>query len=142
MIGLVVTGHAQFASGITSALSLLAGELQDTRVVDFPGTQSPEELTANMAAAIDELTEAEGVLICSDVLGGSPFKSAATLAATHSRVRVIAGTNLPLLIEAYMAHEAATDVTAFAQRVVGTARTSTMIYEPAPYVEEVEEDGI
>lgn len=142
MIGLVITGHAQFATGVSSALSLLAGALQDTKVVDFPGEQSPEELTTNIATAIDGLAGANGVLVCTDVLGGSPFKSAATLAAVRPNVRVIAGASLPLLIEAYMAHGAATDVDAFARQVVETARTSTMVYEPAPYVEEAVEDGI
>lgn len=142
MVGLVVTGHAGFATGVSSALALLAGELRDVGVVDFPGTQSVDELGANLAAAIDGLGGTEGVLVCTDVLGGSPFKAAATLAAERPSVRVVSGANLPLLIEAYMAHGSATDVDAFARQVVEAARTSTLLYEPAPYVEEVEEDGI
>ena len=142
MIGLVVTGHVGFASGVSSALALLAGELRDIGVVDFPGTQSVEELEANLAAVIDVFEEADGVLVCTDVLGGSPFKAAATLATARSSVRVVSGTNLPLLIEAYMAHGSATDIDAFARQVVEAARTSTLLYEPAPYIEEAEEDGI
>lgn len=142
MIGLVVTGHESFATGVSSALALLAGELQDVSVVDFPGTQPAEELGVNLTTAVDAFEEADGVLVCADVLGGSPFKAAAILAAERPGVRVVSGTNLPLLIEAYMAHGTAVDIDAFARQVVETARMSTSLYEPAPYVEETEEDGI
>ncbi len=48
MIGLIVTGHGNFATGITSSLRLIAGEPHDYQAVDF----LPED-------SIDLLTETE-----------------------------------------------------------------------------------
>ena len=36
MIGLIVTGHANFGSGMTSSVNLIAGEQEAYRYVDFP----------------------------------------------------------------------------------------------------------
>ena len=44
MIGIVVTGHGNFASGIVSALKLLTGEPDALEAVDFEGSQSAETL--------------------------------------------------------------------------------------------------
>ena len=44
MIGLIVTGHGHFASGLTSSLKLIAGEPKNYAAVDFEETDSTEDL--------------------------------------------------------------------------------------------------
>lgn len=129
MIGIIVTGHAHFATGVTSALELLAGTLQDVAVIDYEGTQAPEELSAEIEKAIEGFAEADGVLICTDILGGTPFKCAATIATADSRVRVVTGTNLALLISAYFAHTGATDADALCTQVLEEARNGATKFE-------------
>ena len=43
MIGLIVTGHANFGSGMTSSVNLIAGEQEAYRYVDFLPTYGTEE---------------------------------------------------------------------------------------------------
>ena len=75
MIGLIVTGHANFGSGMTSSVNLIAGEQEAYRYVDFLPTYGTEELTEEIAKAMDELKDCEGIIIFTDLMGGSPFNS-------------------------------------------------------------------
>ena len=79
MIGLIVTGHANFGSGMTSSVNLIAGEQEAYRYVDFLPTYGTEELTEEIAKAMDELKDCEGIIIFTDLMGGSPFNVAASL---------------------------------------------------------------
>ena len=54
MIGLVVTGHANFGTGITSFVNLIAGEQEAYKAVDFLPTYSTEDLTCELTKALDE----------------------------------------------------------------------------------------
>ena len=73
MIGLIVTGHANFGTGITSSVNLIAGEQEAYRAVDFLPTYSTEDLTQEISKAIDDLKDCEGIIIFTDLMGGTPF---------------------------------------------------------------------
>ncbi len=83
MIGLLVTGHANFGSGITSSVNLIAGEQEAYKYVDFLPTYSTEDLTGEITKALDELKDCEGVIIFTDLMGGTPFNVAAQLDMTR-----------------------------------------------------------
>ena len=59
MIGLIVTGHANFGSGITSSVNLIAGEQEAYRSVDFLPSYSTEDLAREMTKALDELKDCD-----------------------------------------------------------------------------------
>ncbi|MGL6220061.1 MAG: hypothetical protein ACRC36_18605 [Lacrimispora sphenoides] len=73
MIGMIVTGHGSYATGITSGLKLLAGEPENYEPVDFLEDDSLEILTGKLAAAAKRLSQCTGILIYADLTGGSPF---------------------------------------------------------------------
>ena len=79
MIGIIVTGHGTFATGLTSGLKLLAGEPSDYESVDFDPEESLEVLTENLTHALDRLESCEGILILADLTGGSPYNAAVRL---------------------------------------------------------------
>ncbi|MCQ4957072.1 PTS fructose transporter subunit IIA, partial [Veillonella parvula] len=72
------------------------------RYVDFLPTYGTEELTEEIAKAMDELKDCEGIIIFTDLMGGSPFNVAASLGHGKENVRIVAGTNLPMLVEIVM----------------------------------------
>lgn len=100
MIGLLVTGHGHFATGLSSSLELIAGAQPHTAFVDFEADHSVEILRENLAKAMDSLKDCDGILVLSDLPGGSPFKTAVELKFERQDqpMEVIAGTNLPLLV--------------------------------------------
>ena len=100
MTGIIVTGHGTFPEGILSAVSLVAGKPDNTQAVNFEMGQSSEDLKDSMAKAMESL-EGE-VLILADLVGGTPFNTAAALrkARADKRIKVIAGVNMAALVEA------------------------------------------
>lgn len=106
MVGMIVTGHGSFASGITSGLKLLAGELQDYQPVDFTPEDSVDSLTQKLSCALDELQGCDGVLIFADLAGGSPFNVSVRLKMERKQeILVIGGANLPSVLNAFMTRE-------------------------------------
>lgn len=142
MIGIIVTGHGNFASGLTSSLDLIAGKPEQYVAVDFKAEFSIEDLERELHNAWDALHECEGILVLSDLLGGSPFKTAVMIAQKKEKVEIVAGTNLPMLIEVNMARKFVEDVASLANMAVTTGKDQVLRYEYVPYVQEEPMDGI
>lgn len=100
MVGIILTGHGNFATGILSSLKLIAGEQENLRCVDFIEGDSTEALEKKLKCAISELNTDE-ILVLSDLAGGSPFKISVLLSQKlqNKNMRVLAGTNLGMLLE-------------------------------------------
>ena len=123
MIGLIVTGHGNFATGILSSLRLIAGEPDHCQAVDFLPEESVEELTEKIGAAVDSFQDCGSVLILADLVGGSPYNVATKLRMSgRANLEVVGGTNLASLIEASMGREGTEDVKELAKSVAETAK--------------------
>lgn len=99
MIGIVLCGHAQFASGLYSSVSLIAGEQEAFQTVDFSKEMSSELLQEKLTAAVEAVDQRKGIVIFTDIPGGTPFNQAVMLSTKMEGVKVISGTNLPALLE-------------------------------------------
>lgn len=142
MIGIIVTGHGHFGSGLTSSLNLIGGEQQNYKYVDFVQEFSVDDLERELIKAMDELKECEGILVLSDLAGGSPFKTAVVCGAARGNVKVIGGTNLPMLVEISMARQFINELDALTDMAINTGKDQVVKYEFKP-VEQVEvEEGI
>lgn len=142
MIGLLVTGHANFGSGLTSSVNLIAGEQEAYKYVDFLPTYSTEDLTVEMTKALEELNNCEGVIIFTDLMGGTPFNVAAQLGHGKERIRIIAGTNLPMLVEIVMSRKFMDDLDGLVDSVLETGKEQVVKYEFKQVVQEESDDGI
>ena len=95
---LLIVSHGEFCNGILDSYKMIAGEnknivavsLTDAGIQDFV-----ERLTDQLAKfASDE------VLILTDIKGGTPYNEAYKYyLSNEKRVRVVAGMNLPMVIE-------------------------------------------
>ena len=142
MIGLIVTGHGNFGTGLTSSLNLIAGEQQNYYAVDFLPDYSVEDLERELNKALDGLKDCDGILILSDLVGGSPFKSSVILSTQRENVEVIGGSNLAMLIEVSMARNFNDDLQALTAMAVNTGKDAIVHYVFQPIEEVVCEDGI
>ncbi|MDD7268107.1 MAG: PTS fructose transporter subunit IIA [Lachnospiraceae bacterium] len=144
MIGLIVTGHGHFATGLGSALELIAGVNEQVVTVDFEADHTIETLTQNLNAAIDRLSGCDGVLVLSDLAGGSPFKTAVEckFARPELKMEVIAGTNLPLLIEGATMTEDFDCPKTMADELIGMTEEYIVLFELEVHEDAVEDDGI
>jgi len=99
MLGIVLVSHGNMASGMVDSARMLFGEtgLTQVRPVSLFPEDSMETLDEKLTAAVEEVDSGEGVIILVDLLGGSPCNRAAY--KVPEVIQVIAGMNLPLLIE-------------------------------------------
>lgn len=119
MIGCIVTGHGEFAIGMTKALTMIAGDQEHYAVVPFYEEDSLETFEDNMEKSIASLREnTDGVIIFADLMGGTPFRTAMIQASGYDKVEVITGTNLPMLIEIGLGRLYSEDVEALAAQAV------------------------
>ncbi len=101
MIGLIVTGHGDFAKGIHDATVMIAGEQENYEIVLFQESMSLDSLQIELKEKIDLLLESnQGVVILTDLKGGTPFNTSMILSNEYTNVEVISGINLPISIEA------------------------------------------
>lgn len=99
MTGIVVAGHGNFASGLTSMLELVVGKQENYEYIDFLQGESQESLEEKFREKLNALRDCEKVAVMTDIAGGSPFKTAVMYAMSEGRLNVIAGTNVPMLVE-------------------------------------------
>ena len=95
MIGILVTGHGRFATGITSALELVLGKQEWFEAVDFPDGDTKTELERNMDEALKRLEGTEHILAFS----GSPFNTLIDRAMRRGGITVYYGTNVAMLLD-------------------------------------------
>lgn len=98
MIGVILSGHGQFASGLLSAVTAIAGSQENLSAIDFLATDSSEILQAKILREIENLA-CDSIAIFTDIAGGTPFNQSVLAShKTHATCRVFSGTNMPLLL--------------------------------------------
>lgn len=108
MIGVILTGHGNIADGFVSGANLVFGELENCEAINFTFDVTPEQLEKNLEEAINRLNVGKGVLILTDILGGTPFRTASLLSIKNENVKVISGVNFPLILEVLSEREDST----------------------------------
>lgn len=98
MIGLVLVAHGNLAAEFASALNHVLGAQEAVAVVNVTAGMSPEDCRVAVRAAIAAVDSGQGVLLLTDMLGGTPG-NAAQACHEPGRVEVLAGLNLPMLIK-------------------------------------------
>lgn len=98
MIGLVLVTHGRLADEFVHALEHIVGK-QDMVVAVAIGPEDKMEVRrADIAAAVKSVDTGEGVIILTDMFGGTPSNLAISL-LEEGRVEVVAGLNLPMLVK-------------------------------------------
>lgn len=124
MVGLLVATHGTLASGIESALSLLAGKPENFGTLELHSGMDPASFKDLMSEKIDELDAGDGVLVLLDIFGGTPSNSFGQLMG-RDNIRAIAGVNLPMAIEAVFSRPGLS-LDELSARVAETGRDATV----------------
>jgi PTS system mannose-specific IIA component len=97
MIGLILVTHGRLAEEFLVALEHVVGPQQQVATISIGPRDDMEGRRKEIAASIRQVDTGQGVIILSDLFGGTPSNLAISLLDT-GRVEVIAGVNLPMLI--------------------------------------------
>jgi PTS system mannose-specific IIA component len=98
MIGLVLVTHGRLAEEFRSALEHVVGRQEHIETISIGPDDSPDARRADIAAAIARAEAGSGVIVLTDMFGGTPSNLAISLLAKN-KVEVIAGLNLPMLVK-------------------------------------------
>ncbi len=97
MIGLVLVTHGALAREFIVAMEHVVGPQERVVPVCIGPDDDMEEKREDIAKAIAEVDGGNGVIILTDLFGGTPSNLAISLMKSE-RIEVIAGINLPMLI--------------------------------------------
>ncbi|WP_265529931.1 PTS sugar transporter subunit IIA [Sphingomicrobium marinum] len=97
MIGLVLVTHGQLATEFITAMEHVVGPQDAIEGVCIGPDDDMEARRADIATAIKAVDKGEGVIILTDLFGGTPSNLAISLMEGDD-IEVIAGINLPMLI--------------------------------------------
>ena len=98
MVGIVVVAHGQFANELVATTEFIVGKKDYITSVMTDPTKPVEVLRDGIASAIKRVDKGEGVLILTDMFGGTPSNISLSF-LSGGLVEVLAGVNLPMLIK-------------------------------------------
>ncbi len=98
MIGLVLVTHGRLAEELRHAMEHVVGPQAACATVCIGPDDDMEGRRADIAARIRDVDQGDGVVLLTDIAGGTPSNLALSL-ADRQQVEVIAGINLPLLVK-------------------------------------------
>ena len=97
MIGLVLVTHGRLASEFIVAMEHVVGPQKQIAPICIGPDDDMEERRQQIAEAIRTVDSGDGVIVLTDLFGGTPSNLAISLMKTD-KIEVIAGVNLPMLI--------------------------------------------
>ena len=97
MIGLVLVTHGGLAREFVTAMEHVVGPQERIASICIGPDDDMETRRAEIAQAIEAMDDGSGVIILTDLFGGTPSNLAISL-MKDARTEVIAGVNLPMLI--------------------------------------------
>jgi PTS system mannose-specific IIA component len=98
VIGVVVVTHGQLAIELVNAAEMIVGDLPQFTAVSIGWHDDVNDAREEIVQAIERVRGEEGVLLLTDMFGGTPSNLGMTFLA-KDRVEVITGVNLPMLIK-------------------------------------------
>jgi PTS system mannose-specific IIA component len=98
MIGIVIVTHGRLAQEIIAAMEHMVGPQTHLRAVSIGPEDDIERRQREIAAAVKSVDLGDGVVIATDMYGGTPCNLALTC-LQRSKTEVLAGANLPSLIK-------------------------------------------
>ncbi len=98
MIGVVLVTHGNLAIEFRKALEHVVGPQEKFAVVCIEANDDMEQRRRDIAECVNQVEDGNGVMILTDLFGGTPSNMAISLMADHA-VEVVAGINLPMLVK-------------------------------------------
>ena len=98
MIGLVIVTHGRLAEEFVAATEHVVGPQERIKAVSIGADDDMEKRRADILKAAQDVDECDGVIILTDMFGGTPSNLAISV-MEKANAEVVAGVNLPMLIK-------------------------------------------
>ncbi|KTY39614.1 mannose/fructose/sorbose PTS transporter subunit IIA, partial [Salmonella enterica] len=131
-IAIVIGTHGWAAEQLLKTAEMLLGEQENVGWIDFVPGENAETLIEKYNAQLAKLDTSKGVLFLVDTWGGSPFNAASRIVVDKERYEVIAGVNIPMLVETFMARDDDPSFDELVALAVETGREGVKALKAAP----------
>jgi mannose PTS system EIIA component len=98
MIGGLVVTHGRLAIELLNAAEMIVGEIQGIAAVSLGWHDDVDTAATMVRNALERVKTPDGVLILTDMFGGTPTNIASTF-LNEGKVEVVTGVNLPMLLK-------------------------------------------
>jgi mannose PTS system EIIA component len=98
MIGGLIVTHGRLAIELLNAAEQIVGEIHNVAAVSLGWHDDVDTATSSIGKAIERVRTPDGVLILTDMFGGTPTNIASTY-LDAGKIEIITGVNLPMLIK-------------------------------------------
>lgn len=98
MIGIVIVAHGQLAAEYLAAMEHVVGKQEAVRSIGIDAEVDRSAKQAEISAAADAVDQGAGVIIVTDMFGGSPSNLSLKACRPENR-RILYGANLPMLVK-------------------------------------------
>ncbi|MFX3616570.1 MAG: PTS sugar transporter subunit IIA [Sporolactobacillus sp.] len=99
MYSIIICAHGDLAESLKRSAEMIFGKVQNVYPIRFVPGENQDDLKKKINQALQE-NDLQECLILTDLFCGSPYNAAAALAYEDKNLDVLAGVNLPLLLEA------------------------------------------
>lgn len=100
MIGVLIITHGNLGNELIKAAELIKGKLEGVGSVSVDQTKGMEDIKKEISTAIKKLNRGQGVLILTDLFGGTPSNISLSF-LKEGTLEVVTGVNLPMLLKLY-----------------------------------------
>jgi len=100
MVGVLIVTHLDLGKKLLEVAELIMGKQDLTRALTIDTSKPMEEILGDIQISVKELDEGDGVIILTDMFGGTPSNLSFSLLKTNN-LEVITGVNLPMLLKIF-----------------------------------------
>jgi PTS system mannose-specific IIA component len=104
MVGLILVTHGSFGRALFETAESILGSLPECAVIEVDMTRAMDVMLEEISQAVQEQESGDGVLILTDMFGGTPTNLSLSLLAT-TKIEVITGVNLPMVLKVMTMNE-------------------------------------
>ncbi len=99
-VGIIVVAHGDYAAALLRTAEFILGPLTDCTSISIDVAYDVEDTVQRLEDAATRLNKGAGVIILTDMFGGTPTNLSLALLAKH-KVEVVTGVNLPMLLKIF-----------------------------------------
>jgi PTS system mannose-specific IIA component len=122
----VLATHGDLGEAFIGAMAMIVGAQERVTALSLQVADRLEDATARLQAAIESADEGDGVLVLTDMLGGTPSNLCLALIGGPRPVEVVSGASLPMLLKAVQARRDA-DLREVAAQVKKVGRAAIIV---------------
>ncbi len=99
--GIVIVTHIDYGSALLRAAEFILGPLSDCTSIQVDSSNPVEETVKRLNEAVERLDSGHGVLVLTDMFGGTPTNLSLALLKNRTDIEVLTGVNLPMILRVF-----------------------------------------